>query len=257
MKRFGFIGVGELALYTIRGLRRGGYRETILLSPRNRDKAALLAREYACEVQADNQALVDNCACVVIATRPDDCLQTLAQLAFKPGQVLVSVVAGIDSARLREVVPAGLDIVRAMPVSSAQVGASPTLVYPDHALVREFFDYCGSTLPVDDEVYFTEGSVLACVYSWFFSLYETLVQATAGPRLPRALSAELVLGMARGAAELALSRADMSPGEIARSIATEGTFSRLGLDLLQQQDAFEPWQQACELLQQRLASGGR
>ena len=41
MKRFGFIGVGELALYTIRGLRRGGYRETILLSPRNRDSHAL------------------------------------------------------------------------------------------------------------------------------------------------------------------------------------------------------------------------
>lgn len=254
MKRFGFIGVGELALYTIRGVRQGGYREIILLSPRNREKAALLARQYACEVQTDNQALVDNCDCVVIATRPTDCLQTLAELSFKPGQLLISVVAGIDTEQLRAVLPAGLDIARAMPVSSAQVGASPTLVYPDLAPVREFFDYCGKALPVDDERYFTEGSVLACVYSWFFSLFETLIQATEGPHLPGALSAELVLGMARGAAELALSREDMSAGEIASSIATEGTYSRLGLDLLNQQNAFEPWQQACQLLQRQLAS---
>ena len=43
MKTIGFIGVGELALYTIRGVRRGGYHGRVLLSPRYRDKAALLA----------------------------------------------------------------------------------------------------------------------------------------------------------------------------------------------------------------------
>ena len=42
MKTIGFIGVGELALYTIKGLRHGGFDGTILLSPRNREKAAHL-----------------------------------------------------------------------------------------------------------------------------------------------------------------------------------------------------------------------
>ena len=60
------------------------------------------------------------------------------------------------------------------------------------------------------------------------------------------------MGMARGAAELAISRIDTPPGKIASAIATDGTFSKLGLDLLQQQAAFEPWREACELLQQRL-----
>jgi len=253
MKNIGFIGVGDLALYTIRGVRRGGYQNSIRLSPRNRDKAALLAAQYNCEVQADNQSVVDNSDCVVIATRPADCLQTLAELEFRPGQLLLSVVAGIEISELRKVIPAGLEVVRAMPVSSAEASASPTLIFPDNEFVREFFDYCGNTIPVDNEDYFTQGSVLACVYCWFFSLFETLIQATKGPELPAPLSAELVMGMARGAAELALSKADSSPGEIATSIATDGTYSKLGLDLLQQQSAFEPWQQACELLQQKLA----
>jgi pyrroline-5-carboxylate reductase len=254
MKSIGFIGVGELALYTIRGVRRGGYENSIRLSPRNHDKAAQLAAQHNCEVQADNQSVVDNSDCVVIATRPVDCLQTLSELEFRPGQLLLSVVAGIEISELRKVLPEGLDVVRAMPVSSAEAGASPTLIYPDHEFVREFFNHCGNTIPVDNEDYFTQGSVLACVYCWFFSLFESLIEATQGPELPAPLSAELVMGMARGAAELALSKADSSPGEIATSIATDGTYSKLGLDLLQQQSAFEPWQQACELLQQKLAA---
>ena len=194
MKTIGFIGVGELALYTIRGVRRGGYQGPVLLSPRNQEKAAYLATQHDCEIQQDNQSVVANSDYVVIATRPADCLETLANLEFKAGQVLISVVAGIEVEQLRTALPAQLEIVRAMPVSSAEAGASPTLIYPDNAFVREFFDYCGNSIAVDNEAYFTQGSVLACVYCWFFSLYEELIQSTQGPALPAALSAELVMG---------------------------------------------------------------
>ena len=253
MTTIGFIGVGELALYTIRGVRRGGYQSPILLSPRNREKAKYLAEKHDCEVQQDNQTVVDNSDYFVIATRPAHCLETLASLEFKPGQVLISVIAGIEVEQLRTVLPAELEVVRAMPVSSAEAGASPTLIYPDNAFVREFFNYCGNSIAVDNEAYFTQGSVLACVYCWFFSLYEELIQSTRGPALPAALSAELVMGMAKGAAELALANKDIPPGEIAGNIATEGTFSKLGLDLLEAKAAFEPWREACELLQKQLA----
>jgi len=254
MKTIGFIGVGELALYTIRGVRHGGYHGRVLLSPRNLDKATLLAEQHYCEVQADNQAVVDNSDCVVIATRPADCLQTLAALSFKPGQLLLSVVAGIEIEQLRDVIPDEIEVVRAMPVSSAEAGASPTLVYPDNEFVRAFFDHCGNSIPVDNEAYFTQGSILACVYCWFFMLFDSLIEATQGPDLPTPLSAELVMGMARGAAELALAKSETTPAEIAAGIATEGTFSKLGLDLLQQNAAFEPWRDACELLQKQLAA---
>jgi pyrroline-5-carboxylate reductase len=254
VKTVGYIGVGELALYTIKGVRRGGYQGPILLSPRNHQKAAYLAAHHHCEVQQDNQSVVTNSDYIVIATRPAHCLDTLASLEFKAGQVLISVVAGIEVEQLRTVLPVELEIVRAMPVSSAAVSASPTLIYPDHQFVREFFDYCGNSIAVDNEAYFTQGSILACVYCWFFSLYEELIQATQGSELATGLSAELVMGMAKGAAELALANKETSPGEIANSIATEGTFSKLGLDLLEHKSAFKPWREACELLQEQLAA---
>jgi pyrroline-5-carboxylate reductase len=254
MQTIGFIGVGALALYTIKGVRGGGYQGPILLSPRNRENAEHLAINYDCEAQPDNQSVVTNSDYIVIATRPADCLETLASLEFNANQTLVSVVAGIDIEQLRSAVPAELEIVRAMPVSSAEAGASPTLIYPGNDFVSDFFNFCGTSIVTDNEVYFNQGNVLACVYSWFFSLFEELIQATRGPELPAELSAQLVMGMAKGAAEQALARKDISPAEIASGIATEGTFSKLGLDLLEQQAAFEPWREACKLLQKKLAA---
>ncbi len=253
MKTIGFIGTGELALYTIKGLRRGGYAEPIVLSPRNADIARRLHREFDCHIQADNQAVVDNADLVFIATRPEHCIEALTALEFKPGRVLVSVVAGIETEQLRKALPSGVEIVRAMPVSSAEAGSSPTLIYPDNASVGELFDYCGSSIPVDNEAYFTQGNILACVYSWYLVLFDELIQSTSGSELPVKISGELVMGMAKGAAELALANRELSPAEIASGIATDGTYSKLGLDLLQEKNAFKPWREACELLARQLA----
>lgn len=255
MKQVGFIGVGDLAVYTARGLRKGDYLPPILLSPRNREKVALLQREGIGKVMRDNQEVVDHADLVIIATRPGDCVDALAGIEFRKGQTLVSVVAGVDIETLREVVPESIEIVRAMPVSSAEVGASPTLIYPAQADVIELFDRCGVSVAVDSEAYFNQGSILACVYCWFFALYQAVIESTRGPKLPADVAAALVTGMARGAAELALAYPDKSPGEIAAGIATEGSFSKQGLDLLRRREAFLPWQEACALLEKQLAAG--
>ncbi len=255
MSLLGFIGVGDLAVYTIQGLRRGGYAGSIQLSPRNREKAQMLVRDYDCVLAGDNQQVAELCDYVVISTRPADCLDALAELKFRAGQKLISVVAGIEVERLRSVLPQNMEVIRAMPVSSAEVGYSPTLIFPQDDFVAELFDYCGRSIAVDDEAFFDQGTILACVYSWYFALFETLIEATRGPQLPDGVAAELVMGMARGAADLALAKQQVSPGEIADLIATDGTYSRQGLDLLLEANAFESWREACELLRRQLAGG--
>ena len=249
----GFIGVGDLAEYTIKGLRSGGFNSTIYLCPRNRAMSQHLAATYDCEVLDSNQAVADASECLIISTRPTHCIDALNALSFQAGQLLVSVVAGMQMETLREAVPENVDIVRAMPVSSAQAVASPTLIYPAHAKVEALFDHCGNSINVDTEAAFDQGSVLACVYTWYFSLFEQVIQSSSSNgALPPDKAHKLVLGMAQGAASLALQKSE-SPGEIAEAIASEGTFSKLGLDILKQQGAFEPWDEACQLLMQRMS----
>ena len=253
MNSLGFIGVGDLAEYTITGLRLGGFKGNIYLSPRNAAMSARLAAEHNCQVLASNQAVVDSSDCLVISTRPAHCLAALTDLTLQPKQLLVSVVAGMPMVELRNAISPDVEIVRAMPVNSAQAGASPTLIYPNHKQVSDLFDYCGDTISVDREAAFDQGSVLACVYTWYFSLFEQLIQSTTSDALPADKAKALVLGMAKGAASLALQKSETS-GEIAEAIATEGTFSKLGLDVLKDQKAFTPWGEACELLLERLST---
>ncbi len=174
IRTLGFVGVGDLAEYTITGLRRGGFQGRILLSPRNRDMSQKLAVAWQCEVKDSNQAVLDDCQHVVLSTRPADCLDALAELQFSEQHLLISVVAGIDISQLHEVA-GDIDIVRAMPVNCAKAGASPTLVYPQHAAVNALFDYCGNSITADDEAAFAQGSILACVYTWYFELFQELI----------------------------------------------------------------------------------
>lgn len=252
MHSIGFIGVGDLAEYTIKGLRLGGFEGHIYLSPRNRERSELLAKTLDCKVQNSNQVVVDHCECLVLSTRPDNCLDALSGLKLKSDQILVSVVAGVDINMLRNVVGPDNKIVRAMPVNCAEAVASPTIIFPHNAEVAKLFDYCGRSITAPDELAFNQGTVLACVYTWFFELFEQLIKSTAGKELPTELASQLVLGMAKGAASLALQDNSRTPGEIATYIATEGTYSKLGLDHLKDSDAFRPWQQACQLLIDKL-----
>jgi len=252
MKTLGFIGIGDLAEYTIKGLRTGGYRGRILLSPRNRQRSQMLAELYQCEVLDSNQAVVDASEVVILSTRPVGSLDILSQLKLKPDQQLVSVVAGISIDALAAATVADISITRAMPVSSAETGTSPTIIYPFNSSVMEIFNHCGKSIAVDTESAFEQGSVLACVYSWYFELFEQLIKSTTSKDFPLELATELVLGMANGAASLALQDKSRTPGKIAENIAAEGTFSKLGLDLLKQSKAFDPWREACALLLGRL-----
>ena len=253
MSSLGFIGVGDLAEYTIKGLRLGGFEGNIYLSPRNAAMSAHLAETCNCQILESNQAVADLSECLIISTRPAHCLDALTDLTFKPKQLLVSVVAGMPIADLRGAVPVDVEVVRAMPVSSAQAGASPTLIYPENKRVSVLFDYCGDSISVDTEAAFDQGSVLACVYTWYFSLFEQLIQSTTNDALPADKAKQLVLGMAKGAASLALQKSETS-GDIAEAIASDGTFSKLGLDVLKENNAFAPWNEACELLMGRLAN---
>jgi pyrroline-5-carboxylate reductase len=252
MNSIGFIGVGNLAEYTIKGLRLGGYQGGISLSPRNRDRSRALAEKFNCEVQSSNQAVADQCDCLIISTRPAHYQEALSELQIRPDQILVSVVAGIDIGALRKVVDPAIEIVRAMPVNSAEATSSPTIIYPYNASIAELFNYCGQAITVPDESAFDHGSVLACVYSWYFELFEQLIRSTTAEQLPRELATDLVLGMAKGAASLALQDKTRTPGQMAEYIATDGTYSKLGLDLLKSQGAFKPWRDACALLIDRL-----
>ena len=87
MHAYGVLGVGEIAGAMVTGLCEGvDDAPTVLLSPRNAERSAALAARYpSVAVAADNQAVVDGCATLVLSLRPQDARAILGELRFRRG----------------------------------------------------------------------------------------------------------------------------------------------------------------------------
>src|SRR5260370_34611660 len=82
----GIIGVGTIAAAVVEGLQTTSARSPIVLSPRNEQRASLLASKFAeVQVAPTNQAVLDASAIVVIAARPQIAPTVLFGLRFRPG----------------------------------------------------------------------------------------------------------------------------------------------------------------------------
>jgi len=244
MSRVGIIGVGHLADYTVRGLRHGGWTHPIFLSPRGKEVGARLARDCDCDVLESNQAVVDACDVVILAPRPPQAIEALVGVTLRDDQVLLSVVAGIPIMDLRGAVGDTIPVVRALPVTAAEVGQSPNAFYPPNDAVENVLNHCGRAIPLNSEADFDAAGVMSCVYGWFFVLYDQLIERSMEAGLDEETARKVVLGMAQGAAAIADAQGDQSVDVIARKIATDGSYTKRGLDHLEAVDAFKPWREA-------------
>ena len=126
-----------MARALIQGLLRNGFAAPQLRvgEPVEAQRAAL-ARDYGVTALADNRAVVTGAALVVLAVKPQQVPQLLADLAPTLAQqqpLLLSIAAGLRVADLAAHCP-GLPIVRAMPNRAALVGAGATALYATPAV---------------------------------------------------------------------------------------------------------------------------
>lgn len=250
-KALGIIGTGALARYCVAGLRNAGDDRTILLSPRNAQVAAELAERHGCQVMADNQSVVDNAALVLFATRPADARSALEALHFGSDQTLVSVVAGIPLAELKGLAEPAR-VVRSMPLCCAEVNAGAMPLWPDDPSARALLSPLGEVVAMPDEAAFELAFVASCVNGWFHRLFaeleDWLVEAGFEPTQARTLA----LQAAHGASSLDLAHPDVGPAERAAQIATPGTYTRLGLDALDQAGVFSALRASFDLIRREI-----
>ena len=165
-------------------------------------------------------------------------------MQLRPEQTLLSVVAGLSIAEMQAAAGPDVTIVRAIPVTAAEVCRSPNIFFPANDVIETILSHCGTAIVLSSEADFDAAGVLACVYGWYLGLYDTLISASVAAGLDEHTSRQVVLGMAEGAAAVAAAQEDQSVNAITRKIASEGSFTKLGLDHIEAADALRPWREA-------------
>lgn len=241
----GILGVGHLASYTVKGLRNSGDQRGIVLSPRGSETARILAESCHCSIAADNQSVIDQSNILLLAVRPDALNSLLTGLRFKPGQIVISVMAGVTLPQL-QAFPELTDtiLVRALPSASAEACAGPIPLHPVNTKAADLFRRIGKVITLESEALFDVALSHACLHGWSYFLIQQIIDWSINQGMDQNTARQMVAHSIGSAVEFGEANPQLSYGEIGRSIATEGTFTRKGIDQIEASNGISSWVEA-------------
>lgn len=144
-EQIGIIGLGHPAGFLVEGLRKAAPDLRILLADPDPGRAEGLGSQWGAHALLGSQALADASDLIILALLPEDVVPACEAVVFRQDQVVASAAANVPLARIAAAV-APASAVRVMPISSAALIASPTLLYPFHPGVCALFSVSGRSM---------------------------------------------------------------------------------------------------------------
>ncbi len=169
------LGAGVMGETLLSGLLRAGRRaEDLLITERRAERADELRERYGVDVVGNTDAAT-KADTLVLVVKPQDMAELLNEIGgvVQPGQLVVSLAAGITTSFIESRLPAGVAVVRVMPNTPALVDEGMAAISPGA--------HC-------DEQH--------------LELAEGLLSATGNLGLPRSTATELVVQTVVGSGKL-------------------------------------------------------
>lgn len=231
------IGCGQMGSAILQGLARhtsssSSGAPTLYLCDRDEARAQNLAEALGgemksladvSEINAENGTRV-----FLLAVKPHQLLAVIEAIAWREGDVLISVAAGVTMRALEGAIAApdpGVHVVRTMPNTPALVGAGITGIFantPQGAtLARELFESVGEVVELDDEEKFHGlTAVSGSGPAYVFTFLEALADGGVLAGLDRATAKRLAVETLAGAAELVRQSESLHTAELKDRVAS-------------------------------------
>jgi len=241
----GFVGTGHITVAMVEGLCSApAPGERIVVSPRNADNAAMLAKHFAnVTVAADNQGVVDASEVVFLAVRPPVASEVVGALRFRPEQTVISLVALHPREEMRaRTQPAGT-LVRAVPLPSAARRLGPIAYFPHNPSVEALLARVGTPVAAPNEAAFHRLWSLTGMISPFAALIEEWQGWAEAGGVGAEAAAQYVRAFIHCLADMAQ---DLPPAELAKRAATPGGINEQALRLLREGDGLAPFRAALD-----------
>jgi pyrroline-5-carboxylate reductase len=205
------LGVGVLGETVLSGLLRAGWHpDQIVASHRRPERRQELTVRYGIQMLENTKAVVD-AETVILVVKPQDMSDLLAEIspAIKPGALVVSLAAGVDTAFIESHLPEGVAVVRVMPNTPAQVDEGMAAISPgshstqDHLdRVTEILSATGRVITVPERYQDAVTAISGTGPAYLFFVVEAMIEAGVHLGLPRSTATELVVQTMLGSAKL-------------------------------------------------------
>jgi pyrroline-5-carboxylate reductase len=205
------IGAGVMGETLLSGLVRAGRSVgDLLVGEKRRERAVELEERYGVKV-VDNVEAARTADTLVLVVKPQDMEDLLAEIrsSVRPGQLVVSLAAGITTAFLEAHLPDGVAVVRVMPNTPALVDEGMSAISrgshcdENHLVEAEsLMDSVGKVIRVPERQQDAVTAVSGSGPAYIFFVVESMIEAGVHLGLPRSTAYELVVQTLVGSAKL-------------------------------------------------------
>jgi pyrroline-5-carboxylate reductase len=211
MSQLAVLGAGVMGETLLSGLIRAGRNVTELsIGEKRPERAVELENRYGVTVvsNAEAAAKADTLALVVKPQDMDDLLKEIAP-AVRPGQLVISLAAGITTAFLEARLPEGVAVVRVMPNTPALVDAGMAAISrgshcdEEHLVEAEqMMASVGKVVRVPERQQDAVTAISGSGPAYLFFVVESMIEAGVHLGLPRGTATDLVVQTVVGSAKL-------------------------------------------------------
>ncbi len=227
--RIAFIGAGNMAASLIGGLRAQGLEAAqIRASDPGAEQRAKIHAEHGIDLFESNAEAIEGADVVVLSVKPQAMKAVCEALkpSLKPGQLVVSIAAGITCASMKKWLGAQ-PIVRCMPNTPALLRQGVSGLYATDEVnaeqrqqAEQLLSAVGIALWLDSEAQLDAvTAVSGSGPAYFFLLIEAMTAAGEKLGLSRETASKLTLQTALGAAHMAVS-SDVDAAELRRRVTS-------------------------------------
>lgn len=207
--KIGFIGAGNMTQTIISGWLEKNISDPSMIYATNRSQAKLDKFVEKSKIQSlnSNEELIELCDIVILSVKPQDLLTVLEEVqpCFKPGQVVLSLAAGIPIRAIQRNINAEVRIARLMPntplrIGKGVIGYSMSQQGEDlKALIESLFSPIALTVEANEGEAFEALTVSAAsgvgfVFELMIYWQEWLEEHNFDPETARALTVKTFLG---------------------------------------------------------------
>ena len=223
MKKVGIIGAGNIGCAIAKGMvSRKVMAPSDLYLSRKRNGLLSGQKKEGFPV-TDNHTLVSECDIIILAVLPGQAMEVILELKglFQGGyKILVSVVSAVSIQELKEWSGNQMPVVRIMPNTAAEYGASMTCVAGEEEAavneVKKLFDPLGQTMVIKEHLMPAATILAACGIAFFLRFIRAVSQGGIQIGFHAEEAGKIAAQTAMGAAELLMKTENHPETEIDR-----------------------------------------
>lgn len=225
------IGAGVMGETLLAGLLRSGLSPDAVVAADRRDfRRAEIEKRYGVVTKATNGEAAEAADTIVLVVKPQDVAEVLPEIRqhVRPGDLVVSLCAGVTTAQLEAGLPPGTPVVRVMPNTPAQVSEGMAAISAgthastdDLATATHLLSAVGKVITVPEKYQDAVTAISGSGPAYLFFVVEAMIDAGVMLGLPRDIATTLVVQTMYGSAKL-LSESGEHPTVLRERVTSPG-----------------------------------